>query len=98
MTSLIQRHQKALSKLIKEADISYLALFGSHARGEETSESDIDMLVEFSRPVGYFHLIETENKLSDLFNRKVDLVTKGGLSKYLKPYIEKDLTPIYERA
>ena len=94
----LAKHQKIIAKLAKENHISYLALFGSHARGEQKKDSDIDLLVEFSKPIGLLHLIHTEHQLEDALGKKVDLITKNGLSKYIKPYIQDDLLTIYETA
>lgn len=95
-TKLFFRHQKQIEALARKNAIAYLALFGSYARGEQKPTSDIDFLVEFNKPVGLLHLIRTEHELEDVLNKKVDLVTRKGLSKYLKPYIDQDLKVIYE--
>lgn len=87
--------QEEVNQLCEEAGIKYLALFGSQSRGEIRTDSDVDLLVEFSENPGLIGFIRTKNKFERLFNRKVDLVTKNGLSKYLKPIIEKDLRVIY---
>ena len=98
MTNLLKKHQPAINKIAKDSHISYLAVFGSHARGEQKKDSDIDMLVEFNKSVGLLHLIHTEHLLEDTLGKKVDLITKKGLSDRIKPYIQNDLTPIYETA
>ena len=76
--------------------MSYVAVFGSHARGEERDDSDLDLLVRFSEPVTFIDLVSIEGQLSEKLNKKVDLVTEGALSKYIKPQIMKDLTVLYE--
>lgn len=96
MSTLIQKHQKAIEKICREEGISYLALFGSHARGDAKSDSDVDLLVRYKHPIDFIELYDTEEKFKKLFKQKVDLVTIGGLSKYIKPYIQDDLTTIYE--
>jgi predicted nucleotidyltransferase len=58
-------------------------VFGSYVRGEADKNSDIDVLVEFSEPIGLFKFIDLEDYLSKLLGAKVDLVTK----KALKPRI-----------
>jgi uncharacterized protein len=71
---------------IKEKyNVSYLGIFGSYVRGEQTSESDLDILVEFDEKPGLFEYIELEDYLSDLLGVKVDLVMKSAL----KPNIGK---------
>ena len=73
-------------------------LFGSIARNEASEESDIDILVELdhSTPIGMkFFLYQSD--LEELLHKKVDLVTTEGLSKHVKPFIDKDKILIYER-
>lgn len=73
-------------------------LFGSLSRGEATSESDVDILVEldYSTPLG-LGFIQMQIELSELLSKKVDLVSAGGLSKHIKPFIEADKKLIYAR-
>lgn len=61
--------------------VEKMGVFGSFARGEQRSESDIDILVEFSHPVGMIDFIRIENRLQDLLGIKVDLVTRNALKK-----------------
>ncbi|MBT8365725.1 MAG: nucleotidyltransferase family protein [Deltaproteobacteria bacterium] len=60
-----------------------IGLFGSYVRGDQDSKSDLDVLVEVRRPMGFVKFIRLENHLSQLLGVKVDLVTK----KALKPHI-----------
>jgi len=69
----------------KKYSVSYLGIFGSYVRGEQTSDSDLDLLVEFYEKPGLFEYIELEDHLSDLLGVKVDLVMKNAL----KPNIGK---------
>ena len=73
-------------------------LFGSYSRGEQNDQSDIDLLVEldYSQPIG-LEFIQMQIDLQNLLNQKVDLVSARGLSKYIKPIIEKEKQLIYER-
>ena len=73
-------------------------LFGSVARDEATSESDIDILVELdhSKPIGMKFFVY-QSDLEELLHKKVDLVTTEGLSRHVKPFIDKDKILIYER-
>jgi uncharacterized protein len=95
---ILLKHQKDIKRIAQNNHISYLAIFGSHARGEQKPNSDIDLLVSFNKPVDFFEFYDIEQQLSKLFGKKIDLVTTKGLSKHIKPYIQKDLTPIYETA
>jgi predicted nucleotidyltransferase len=74
-------------------------LFGSTARNEANMQSDIDILVELdhSTPIGMKFFIY-QSDLEELLHKKVDLITTEGLSRHIKPFIEKDKILIYERA
>jgi len=75
-------------ELEAEFPIRKLGVFGSYARGEQRSESDLDILVEFSEPVTLFDLVRLENELTTQLGVDVDLVTR----KSLKPGIEARVT------
>ena len=94
-TNPFSKYTKTIINLAKKNHISYLALFGSHARGEQKKDSDIDLLVKFNQPIDFFELYDVEEKLKNVFHKKVDLVTVEGLSKYIKPYIMNDLQVLY---
>ena len=73
-------------------------LFGSQVRDEAKEESDIDILVEldYSQRIGLL-FVEMQLELEEILQKKVDLVTTQGVSKYIKPIIEKERELIYER-
>ena len=73
-------------------------LFGSYVRGEATSESDIDILVDldYSEAIGW-EFIQMQIDLQDLLSKKVDLVSARGLSKYIQPIIDREKQLIYDR-
>jgi len=79
--------KEELPVVAKRFGVSRLALFGSFVRGEQRSGSDIDILVEFSVPVGFFKFIELEDYLSERLGSKVDLVTPGALRPFMKAEI-----------
>jgi len=68
----------------KEYSVKTLGLFGSVARGEQTDQSDIDLLVEFSRPVGFVTFMRLEEFLSDRLGIRVDLVTPDSLKRVIR--------------
>ncbi len=82
---------KTLHKLKPELQTHYfvkeIGLFGSVLRGDQTRISDIDILVEFSKPVGFFKFLELEEYLGTILGGKVDLVSK----KALKPRIGQQI-------
>ena len=62
-------------------------LFGSYAKGLQTNESDIDLLVEFSKEVDMFTMVDLQECLANLFNKKIDLGTPQGLKNFIKKQI-----------
>ncbi|WP_230986692.1 nucleotidyltransferase family protein [Cohnella fermenti] len=66
--------------------VDRIGLFGSFLRDEQTADSDIDLLVEFSKPVG-FEFIELKEYLEGVFGKLVDLVTPNALRPFMKDNI-----------
>ena len=95
MNELFESQQ--LKNLCEQNGIIYLGLFGSHARGEEKPESDLDLLVQYEKPNGYLTHAKVQNKLEDFFDKPVDLVFRSSIKPRIKPYIVKDLKTIYEK-
>jgi predicted nucleotidyltransferase len=81
--------------------VTRIALFGSVARGEETPESDIDILVDFEeprkKPFGLFTWIALEEELSKRLGRKADLVPEKGLKQRIRPTVKKEMVILYEK-
>jgi uncharacterized protein len=75
------------AELTQQFGVKSLLLFGSVARNEDTSTSDVDLLVEFNRPVGYFGLFALQDYLEDLLGCSVDLGTPESLKPYIKERI-----------
>jgi uncharacterized protein len=78
--------------------IRSLAIFGSYSRGEQTPQSDLDVLVEFSKPVSLLRQVQIQQELEEILGLKVDLVTPAGVSPYLRPQILSSRKIIYEKA
>lgn len=68
-----------------EYGVSEIGIFGSFVRGEESPESDLDILVDFEKPIGLLRFVDLKLNLSELLGVKVDLVMKSAL----KPRIGK---------
>jgi len=80
-----------------------ISVFGSFARGEATSQSDVDLLValkpsEKRPPLGLFEVIRLERELEQKLGCGVDLVTEEGLSPRIRSNVEKDRVVLYEEA
>lgn len=76
--------------LIDEFHVSRIGYFGSFAMNNQTDNSDIDILVEFSQTPGW-EFFSLEEYLEKIFNRKIDLVTKAALKEQLKNVILKQV-------
>ena len=79
----IADHKKELNAF----GVRSLSLFGSSARGEAAEQSDIDLLVEFSEPVGLFRFLDVKDNLENWLQRRVDLVTPDALKRQLRERI-----------
>ncbi len=77
-------------ELHRQYGVKSLSLFGSVARNEARSESDVDLLVEFSHPVGLFAFIGLQQYLKSLLGCKVDLGTPGSLKPRLKEIVLRE--------
>jgi predicted nucleotidyltransferase len=84
LSKIIRQH---LPKLIREYNISYLGIFGSYIRGEQKEDSDLDILVEFSKEPDLLEFIGLKQELSETLGVEVDLVMKSAL----KPRIGKKI-------
>lgn len=83
---IIHKLQEIKPFLKKEYAVKTIGLFGSFAENTNNSDSDIDILVEFEKPIGW-HFFTLEAYLEKTLNRKIDLVTKNALKEPIKPYI-----------
>jgi len=79
--------KKLKEEVTREYSVKTIGVFGSVARNEATERSDIDLLVEFSKPVGFVTFMKLEHFLSERLGARVDLVT----SDSLKPVIRHDV-------
>jgi uncharacterized protein len=75
---------------LEALSVRSLSLFGSVARDEATPASDIDILVEFDKPVGLFEFLEVKAYLEALLDSRVDLVTPAALKSGLRERILRE--------
>lgn len=92
----IEIDTEALTTVCRANDIDYLALFGSVARGEATPESDIDLLVHFSRRKSLLDLVRVEREIAEVLGRDVDLLTEASISPHLREQILRETQVLYE--
>ena len=89
---------ESIKKYLETRPVLKAYLFGSFARNEADSESDIEILVDldYIQKIG-LQFIQMKIDLELLLNNKVDLVSSNGLSPYIKPIIENEKQLIYAR-
>lgn len=95
----IQQIQQTVSDYFKDKPVKKVYLFGSYARNEADDESDVDLLVDLDLSsmksgLDFFTWYEDIGKVLKV---KVDVLSEGGVSKYIQPYIEEDKVLIYEK-
>ena len=86
--------RKELPKLRSEFNVSTLEVFGFYVRNEQKADSDLDVLVTFSKAPDIFDFIELENYLSDLLGLKVDLVMRSVLKPNIGKRIISEAKPV----
>ncbi len=84
---ILRNHKQEIKRRFA---VRRIGLFGSFVRGEETKESDIDILVEFEDPT-FRNFMNLAFYLEDIFSRRVDLLTPEGISHRIRPYVEKEV-------
>lgn len=90
ISEIIQLLQLNKRELVRKYNLKSLALFGSFIREEATEESDIDILVEFEKPIG-LDFVLLADELEEILGVKVDLVTPNSIKPKMFEYIKRDL-------
>ncbi|MCK6561368.1 nucleotidyltransferase family protein [bacterium] len=85
-----------LIEICQKNDVAKIGVFGSMARGEASEQSDIDLVVYFSKPKSFLNLVRLEREMSEALGRKVDLLTEMAISPYLRESLLRELKVIYE--
>lgn len=85
-----------LIELCRQNHVTRISLFGSVVSGEDSEQSDVDMVVEFSQRISLLRFTALERQFSEAIGKKVDLLTEQAISPYLREKIQRDLQVIYE--
>ena len=93
----VEEIRQQASPVLEQHGVTYAAVFGSVARGEQRQDSDIDILVRLGRPTGMIGYMQLVEGLEQSLNKKIDLVTEQSLNQHVRPYIMPDLKTIYEK-
>lgn len=88
--------KEKISPIFKKYGVKRARVFGSASRGENTTQSDIDILISLGKPMGMLTYVRMVREIKEKLGRKVDIVTEKSVNKFIKPYIMKDLQNIYE--
>jgi len=98
MKTLEIPNKNNLIDIMRRNQIEFAALFGSHAKGTAKENSDYDILIEFSpeAQIGLFRYQDIENEIASILGKKVDLVTIGGIDKYIKDEVTRTMKVIYD--
>jgi predicted nucleotidyltransferase len=91
---MLQQNKKAILAVASANGLFNVRVFGSVARGEDTAQSDIDLLVDLEKGRTLLDLGGALVKLQELLGRKVDIVTEGGLHWYLREKILNEARPL----
>ena len=89
--AVLQLLKQKNAEMERKFGVKLLLLFGSVARDEATPASDVDLLVEFNRPVGYFGLFALQDYLEKLLGCSVDLGTPDSLKPYIRERVMGEL-------
>lgn len=91
LKSKLAEHKEELRQRYRVKEIG---IFGSFVRGEERSGSDVDILVEFERPVGFFTFLRLEEYLGNVLGLPVDLVTREALKPHIGKRVLEEVIPV----
>lgn len=86
----VQRRLSEQRGELAELSIRSLDIFGSVARGEAAAGSDVDLLVEFDRPIGLFHFFRVQRRLEQILGCRVDLVMRDAVKPQLRDRIFRE--------
>ena len=87
---IIRVLREHLPELTEAYKVKSLGVFGSRLRGGARRRSDVDVLVEFSAPVGMFKFLDVKARLESILGREVDLATPDALRLQMRPGILKE--------
>jgi uncharacterized protein len=91
LSKIIRQH---LPKLTQEYNVSYMGIFGSYIRGEQKEDSDLDILVEFSKEPDLLEFIGLKQALSEILGVEVDLVMKNALKPRIGERILEEVVKV----
>ena len=86
---------EGIRPILMQYDVKFAGIFGSYARGDEKASSDIDILVDFNKPISFIDFFNMKESVSQKLEKEVDIVSVKSVLPYFEDYINKDLKVIY---
>jgi uncharacterized protein len=96
MFTIAQIDTEKLIEIAKARNITWLALFGSMARGDATWDSDVDLAVRFGRPISLFDLVGAQLAMEAALGHSVDLIPIDDAYPFIRQSMANDLIVLYE--
>ncbi len=87
--------RERVPELRERYGVESLGIFGSYVRGEQSEDSDLDLLVEYKRPMGLFKFASLRRYISEILGVDVDLVPRGALKKSIGQNILREVVPVW---
>ena len=99
MRSLSAVEREKLVALARKHQVAFMAVFGSHARGDAGDESDLDLYVRYGRDVGMFEMLRLKHEIEDMLHLDVDLIAEEVVQPYsfVREQMLQDLVVLYRR-
>ena len=89
-------NEQRLIEICRANDVTLLGIFGSVARGEATTHSDLDLLVRFAKEKSLLKVAALAIQLENAVGKKVDLLTESAISPYIRERVQREMKVIYE--
>jgi predicted nucleotidyltransferase len=83
-------------EFLKSKGATKVAVFGSYVRDEEKIDSDIDIMVDFLKPIDLFDIVGIEQDLSENLGLRVDLLTEADISPYIIADIKNNMKILFQ--
>lgn len=90
ISSIIRNRRKEIIDIAKKYGAKNVRIFGSMARGDESINSDVDIIVEMETGSSLLDIIAIKQDISELLGRKVDVVTEASISPYIRNAVLKE--------
>ena len=91
-----QQTIETISTYLRQYPVERVSLFGSFARNQDSTDSDIDLLIHFNETIDFFTLANIRLDLCELTKRQIDILTEKSLSETFRKRIQADLQIIYQ--